>query len=104
MQPKILTEPKFVGREQELTKLEQYLKQAIRGKGSTIFISGEAGTGKTRLTKEFLKRIKDKRLSVLSGWCLSETTIPYFPFVGDVRPPNSDLHLLFKAFSPLHDR
>jgi len=81
LQSKILTEPKFVGREQELAKLEHHLKLAMKGRGTTIFISGEAGTGKTRLTNEFLKRIKDKRMTILSGWCLSETTIPYFPFV-----------------------
>jgi predicted ATPase/archaellum biogenesis ATPase FlaH len=81
LQSKILTEPKFVGREQELAKLEHHLELAIKGKGKTIFISGEAGTGKTRLTNEFLKRAKHKRITTLSGWCLSEATIPYFPFV-----------------------
>jgi tetratricopeptide (TPR) repeat protein/KaiC/GvpD/RAD55 family RecA-like ATPase len=81
LQSKIWTEPKFVGREQELAKLEHYLKLATKGRGKTIFISGEAGTGKTRLTNEFLKRAKNKRITILSGWCLSETTIPYFPFV-----------------------
>ena len=81
LQSKILTEPKFVGREQELAKLEYHLKLVMKGRGKTIFISGEAGTGKTRLTNEFLKRAKHKWITILSGWCLSETTIPYFPFV-----------------------
>ena len=48
MQSKLLTEPKFVGREKELEKLEDHLKLALKGIGQTIFISGEAGTGKTR--------------------------------------------------------
>ena len=81
LQSKILTEPKFVGREQELAKLEHHLELAMKGRGKTIFISGEAGTGKTRLINEFLKHAKHKRVTTLSGWCLSEATIPYFPFI-----------------------
>jgi len=77
---KILTEPIFVGREQELKKLMRTLEQIIAGKGSTLIISGEAGSGKTRLITEFLKIAKKKDVSVLAGWCLSDVPIPYFPF------------------------
>ncbi|MGD9131156.1 MAG: DUF2791 family P-loop domain-containing protein [Candidatus Bathyarchaeota archaeon] len=81
MQSKVLAEPKFVGREQELAQLEHHLTLAVEGKGTTVFVSGEAGAGKTRLTNEFLKRAKRKGVTVLFGWCLSEATVPYFPFV-----------------------
>jgi KaiC/GvpD/RAD55 family RecA-like ATPase/tetratricopeptide (TPR) repeat protein len=77
----VLAEPAFVGREQELTQLDHHLTMALEGEGTTVFVSGEAGTGKTRLTNEFLKRAKNKGATILSGWCLSETTMPYFPFV-----------------------
>ncbi len=76
----MLAEPAFVGREQELAQLEHHLKLAIEGKGSTIFVSGEAGTGKTRLTTEFLNRAKKQGATVLTGWCLSNAAVPYFPF------------------------
>lgn len=81
MQSKVLAEPKFVGREQELAQLEDHLTSAMEGEGTTVFVSGEAGAGKTRLTNEFLKRAKCKGVTVLFGWCLSEATVPYFPFV-----------------------
>ena len=81
MQSKVLAEPKFVGREQELAQLEHLLSLAMEGEGTTVFVSGEAGAGKTRLTNEFLKRAKRKGVTVLFGWCLSEATVPYFPFV-----------------------
>jgi KaiC/GvpD/RAD55 family RecA-like ATPase/tetratricopeptide (TPR) repeat protein len=71
----------FVGREQELSQLEHHMTLAMEGAGTTVFVSGEAGAGKTRLTNEFLKRVKKKGVTVLSGWCISETTVPYFPFV-----------------------
>jgi tetratricopeptide (TPR) repeat protein len=78
---KILAEPILVGRNCELQELQKYLDCAIDGKGRTVFISGEAGSGKTRLTSEFLKSAKKKGIAILSGWCLSNAAVPYFPFV-----------------------
>jgi predicted ATPase len=49
LKPGILAEPVLVGRERELEELRRYLDSAIEGKGSTVFISGEAGNGKTRI-------------------------------------------------------
>jgi tetratricopeptide (TPR) repeat protein len=77
----LLAEPVLVGREQELAKLQSYLDSAIEGKGATIFVSGEAGSGKTRLTNEFLLLAKKKGVKVLTGWCLSNAAVPYFPFI-----------------------
>ncbi len=76
----IHAEPAFVGRERELGELVQCLDSVIEGKGTTFFISGEAGSGKTRLVTEFLKRARKQRVTVLTGWCLSNAAIPYFPF------------------------
>ena len=81
MHSKILSEPTLVGREEELAQLELYLNHATEGKGTTIFVSGEAGAGKTRLIEAFLEKAKNKDVAVLSGWCLSEATAPYFPFI-----------------------
>jgi len=80
-QPKVLAEPIFVGREQELKDLTQLLECTIAGEGSTIFISGEAGSGKTRLITEFLNIIQKREITILSGWCLSNAALPYFPFI-----------------------
>ncbi len=73
-------EPVLVGRNQEIRQLMQHLFSALKGKGTTVFICGEAGVGKTRLAKEFLKLAKKRRAKIFSGWCLSEANIPYFPF------------------------
>jgi predicted ATPase len=78
--PSILAEPVLVGREKELEKLQEFLSSTISGKGKTVFVSGEAGSGKTRLIKEFLTLVKDQGLAVLTGWCLSNAAVPYFPF------------------------
>ena len=82
MKDEVLAEPILVGREHELTELKHYLNLATEGKGNTIFISGEAGTGKTRFVKEFLSFvIHNREATTLIGWCLSNATLPYFPFI-----------------------
>jgi tetratricopeptide (TPR) repeat protein len=81
LKPTVLPEPILVGRENELAHLQQHLDSAIARKGGTIFVSGKAGSGKTRLVSEFLKIAKEKGVTILSGWCLSNATMPYFPFV-----------------------
>ena len=81
MKPEVLAEPILVGREHELEVLNQFLDDAIAGKGSTVFVSGDAGSGKTRLAQEFLKSARERGVRVLSGWCLSNAAVPYFPFI-----------------------
>jgi predicted ATPase len=76
----VLAEPVLVGRERELKELESFLKSAIEGKGKTVFVSGEAGTGKSKLALEFLNLAKKKSISVMTGWCLSDAAVPFFPF------------------------
>jgi len=82
LKSKVFAEPRLIGRERELKELHQYLRLAIEGKGTTVFISGEAGAGKTRFVNEFLSSAKHKReTTMLAGWCLSNAAVPYFPFI-----------------------
>src|SRR5665647_3403710 len=74
-----LSDPMFVGRDHELDVLSNYLDSAFVGNGKTIFVSGEAGSGKTRLINEFLSQAQKKKINLITGWCLSNATIPYFP-------------------------
>jgi predicted ATPase len=76
-----LAEPTFIGRQQELAQLMHWIDAAKKGKGTTVFISGEAGSGKTRIVHEFLNTIGKREMTILFGWCLSNTAVPYFPFI-----------------------
>ena len=65
MKSSVLAEPIRVGRETELGELQRYVHPSIEGKGTVVFVSGEAGSGKTRLTNEFLNYAKDNGITVL---------------------------------------
>ena len=78
----VLSEPVLVGRERELETLQHYLDLAVQGKGTTVLVSGEAGSGKTKLVNEFLSASNQKRdTTQLKGWCLSNSGVPYLPFM-----------------------
>ncbi len=74
----------FVARESELEKMDGVLKQAVAGKGGVVFVTGEAGSGKTSLIQEFTQRAQESNdeLIVASGNCNAYTGIgdPYLPF------------------------
>ena len=74
--------PKFVGRENELRQLNSGLTKAREGAGKIIFITGEAGVGKTRLALELAKSKDDLDFEFLMGQCIyRDGTDPYLPFI-----------------------
>lgn len=74
----------FVGRQSELQLLNEDLKRALQGNGSVIFLSGEAGSGKTALLNAFgrIAQEKHENLVIASGMCDAQTGVgdPYLPF------------------------
>jgi len=74
----------FVGREEELTQLNSVLDRALAGSGQVIFVTGEAGSGKTALVTEFARREQAAHpdLIVALGQGDAHTGIgdPYLPF------------------------
>jgi len=89
--------PKVVGREPELARLAAALEEALAGGGRAVFVTGEAGRGKSSLLREFAHRAlaADPGLVVVSGHCNAFTGAgdPLLPFrdalemlTGDVEP------------------
>ena len=87
----------FVSREEQLSRLDAFLQQALTGRGQICFISGEAGSGKSALANAFAHRAQSAHteLLVAMGTCNAQTGIgdPYLPFreilgmlTGDVEP------------------
>jgi len=72
----------LVGRDQELAVLRGYLEQAKRGQGQVVFVSGEAGIGKSRLLLEFRRSMLDQAVTWLEGHCISYgKNIPYLSII-----------------------
>jgi hypothetical protein len=99
-EPAEIERPVFVARERELAQLDGFLDLALAGQGRVVFVTGEAGSGKTALVQEFTWRAQDvhadpsslrqaqdgagsgQALVVASGNCNAYTGIgdPYLPF------------------------
>ena len=72
----------FVDRSKELEELKKNMDNAISKKGTTVFLRGEPGIGKTRLAEEFGKHVLSKGFLSLKGECLQhESMKPYLLFV-----------------------
>src|SRR5262249_55228641 len=56
--------PTFVGREAELTQLHDLLDKALNGERQIVFVTGEAGMGKTAIVEAFLRGIGNRELGV----------------------------------------
>ena len=74
--------PVLVGRESELTELEDALLAAIRGEGRMLLLAGDAGMGKSRLASELGERARGIGATYLSGGCSeAPLALPYLPFL-----------------------
>jgi adenylate cyclase len=76
--------PVFVAREGELAQLGRHLATALDGNGHVVFVTGEAGRGKTALMDEFARHSQESYadLIVASGNCNAFSGVgdPYLPF------------------------
>jgi predicted ATPase/DNA-binding SARP family transcriptional activator len=75
---------RFVARERELARLNEFLGITLTGQGQVVFLTGEAGSGKTALAREFARRAQQihAELVVANGNCdaLTGFSDPYLPF------------------------
>lgn len=76
----------FVGRAEELARLERLLEAVLHGRIRFGVISAPAGVGKTRLAEEFLHRAPQRGCTVLRGYCDGELSAePLQPFLQMLR-------------------
>ena len=78
--------PVLVGRADDLAALQAKLEDALRGLGTTVLVSGEAGVGKSRLVSEALANAERGGLRVLRGNCFeTHRSLPYAPLLDLIR-------------------
>ena len=77
----------LVGRTAELGLLRSLLDDAERGSGRTVFLSGEPGIGKTRLSEELAREAVRRGWTVAVGRAYAvESGVPYAPFADALLP------------------
>jgi DNA-binding SARP family transcriptional activator/predicted ATPase len=97
----------FVAREAELTQLDSRLEQALSGQGQVVFITGEAGSGKTALMNAFATRAQATypELVMGGGNCNAHTGFgdPYLPFREILELLTGDVESRWTAGSITHE-
>lgn len=90
----------FVGREAELSRLQDRLTHAVAGRGGVVLVTGEPGIGKSRFAEEVSARARDGGFLVVWGRCRETEGAPaYWPWTQVLRrllalsggPPPADL-------------
>jgi signal transduction histidine kinase/tetratricopeptide (TPR) repeat protein len=67
-----LTEPAFVGREDEMLLLDDQMQQTQQGCGGLVLLESESGGGKTRLVTEWARRAASQPHWVLRGQAVDQ--------------------------------
>ncbi len=105
--PARVTSDAFIGRRRELAQLEAALAGVSGGDGcacsaALVFVAGESGVGKSRLTDHFAQRAKASGVRVLWGDCidLGDSELPYAPIVSALRGLAREGHPVFDALGP----
>jgi predicted ATPase len=98
-----VSSPIFVGRAEELERLETARVGATSFTPALVLLGGEAGVGKTRLVTELTARCAADGARVLAGGCLplGEGALPYAPVVEALRTLVTDLALVRCASLPV---
>jgi predicted ATPase len=93
--------PTFVDRHPELALLDRHLEQAMDCHGHVVFVTGDAGMGKTALIQEFCRRAQEvhEDLVVAGGRCLSHRGVgdPFLPFRDMLAQLTGDLEASWTA-------
>jgi DNA-binding CsgD family transcriptional regulator/tetratricopeptide (TPR) repeat protein len=98
--------PSLVGRQADLSALDDAYAEAVAGSTRVVLVGGEAGIGKTRLVDEFLRSLPDDAL-VLRGQSVDfdRDAPPYAPILSALRSLAQEVgeEALFEASGPAGD-
>lgn len=77
----------LVGRAPELRSLGELADRAVEHGAQVVFVSGEAGIGKSTLVSHFLNSLAETRWVSYAGQCIeySDRAIPFGPIIGLTR-------------------
>lgn len=96
IQGRLMFSGRMVGREKEVHELRHGIQNALSGQGSSFFISGETGIGRTKLLTEISLQAQLMDCQVLWARCYHQDTAAYDPIVQLLR----QVRPLAQNFSP----
>jgi DNA-binding winged helix-turn-helix (wHTH) protein len=97
----------FVGREPALARLHTWFQQVRQGEPKIVFVTGEAGIGKTTLLDTFVRTVaRDESVRVCAGQCLeqygmSEAYLPVFDAMRELARAHPHLVDQLRAHAPM---
>jgi hypothetical protein len=107
--PPVVVGPIIVGRQREVNALEGWFQHAARGERQLVFLSGEAGVGKTTVLELWLSRLAPERTVWIGrGQCTEHygEAEPYLPLLDALGrlgrgPAGEELLEVLRRYAPL---
>jgi DNA-binding winged helix-turn-helix (wHTH) protein/predicted ATPase len=96
-----------VGREEAMARMQRWLRRMLSGERQIVFVTGEAGIGKTSLVDTFARTIpSDGKIRVGRGQCLEqygtgEAFLPVLEAIGRLCREDQNVTDLLRAHAPL---
>jgi len=97
----------FVGRDEALTRMRSWLQRMLAGEREIIFVTGEAGIGKTALVDTFARSIaSDQKIRICRGQCLEqygtgEAYLPVLEAIGRLCREQASVVDVLRAHAPM---
>ena len=97
----------IVGREHALSRMHAWLERARGGERQVVFVTGEAGIGKTTLLERFVRSIgPDRTVRICSGQCLaqygmSEAYLPVLDAIQQLCREDAQVVEVIRAHAPM---
>jgi DNA-binding winged helix-turn-helix (wHTH) protein/tetratricopeptide (TPR) repeat protein len=105
--PSFTRQMALIGRDEVLARLEDALAHALEGRRQIVFISGEAGIGKTAVVDAFVERHADGALLVGRGQCIEhhsegEAYLPMLEAISEIcrQAPGDEVTALLARYAP----
>ncbi|OLE73710.1 MAG: hypothetical protein AUG12_04155 [Acidobacteria bacterium 13_1_20CM_2_57_8] len=98
---------RVVGRDEAMSRMRNWLEKMLGGERQIVFVTGEAGIGKTALVDTFARSIAaDRSMRICRGQCLeqygtSEAYLPVLEAVGRLCREERQLVDVLRAHAPM---
>ena len=97
----------FVGRDEALARMRRWLQKTLTGERQIVFVTGEAGIGKTALVDTFARYVGfDRSIRISTGQCLEqfgigEAYMPILEAIGHLCRKDEHVVEVLRAHAPM---